>query len=541
MSNKPLVSVIISFLNGEEFIQEAIESVFAQTYDNWELLLVDDGSTDASTEVALQYAEHHPRKVRYLEHDGHQNRGASASRNLGSSNAKGEYIAFLDADDVWLPHKLEEQAAILESHPEAAMVYGPALYWYTWTASRDDIHHDLMQELGVQSNTLIEPPELLTLFLRNEGATPCPSGILVRRNINENIGGFEEAFRSIYDDQVYCAKLGLEAPVLASDKCWHWYRQHPNQRCRVTVQTGQYHSARLAFLNWLQEYLSRQGVKDGEVWTALRKELWRYRHPHLHRLLGQVKRLLKGIARRTLPVPVRRWLRSQWQSHQYCPPVGWVRFGSLRRVTPISRVFGFDRGLCIDRYYIERFLGHHSDEIQGHVLEIGDDTYTRRFGGERVTKSDVLHVQQGNPRSTIVADLTCADAIPSCTFDCIILTQTLHVIYDVRAALRHLYRILKPGGVLLVTLPGISQISRYDMDRWGDHWRFTTRSARRLFEETFPAGSVRVEAYGNVLAAIASLHGLAAEELKKEELDYPDPDYEVIIMVRAVKPEAALL
>jgi SAM-dependent methyltransferase len=115
----------------------------------------------------------------------------------------------------------------------------------------------------------------------------------------------------------------------------------------------------------------------------------------------------------------------------------------------------------------------------------------------------------------------------------------LQFIYDVRAAIRHLHRILKPSGVLLATFPGISQISRYDMDRWGDYWRFTTLSARRLLEEVFPPGNVTVRAYGNVLAAVAFLHGLSAEELRREELDYHDPDYELIITVRAVKPREA--
>lgn len=218
--------------------------------------------------------------------------------------------------------------------------------------------------------------------------------------------------------------------------------------------------------------------------------------------------------------------------------MGWVRFGSLRRVTPISRVFGSDRGLCVDRYCIERFLSGHASDIQGRILEIADDTYTRRFRGDRVIQGDVLHVAEGNPEATIVADLTCADHIPSDTFDCIILTQTLQFIYDVPAAVRTLNRILKPGGVLLATFPGISQISRYDMDRWGEYWRSTTLSARMLFEDVFPAANVAVEAHGNVLAAIAFLQGLAAEELRQEELDHRDPDYEVLITVRAVKAEA---
>jgi len=213
-----------------------------------------------------------------------------------------------------------------------------------------------------------------------------------------------------------------------------------------------------------------------------------------------------------------------------------MRFGSLRRLEPVSRVFGLDRGKPIDRYFIENFLARRAEDIHGHVLEIGDNTYTVQFGGAKVSQSDVLHATPGNPKANIIADLTSAHQIPSDTFDCIILTQTLQYIFDPKAAIGTLYRILKPGGVLLVTVPGISQISRYDMDRWGDYWRFTTLSTRGLFEEVFPSGSVETNAHGNVFVAIAFLHGLAAEELTKRELDYLDPDYEVIITVRAVKP-----
>jgi len=225
----------------------------------------------------------------------------------------------------------------------------------------------------------------------------------------------------------------------------------------------------------------------------------------------------------------------------YRPILNWwrqprpMRWGTLRRLTPVSRVFGFDRGLCIDRYYIENFLAHHADDIHGRVLEIGDDAYTRKFGSERVTKSDVLHVAEGNPKATIVADLTCTDHIRTDTFDCIIFTQTLQFIYDMRAAIRHLHRILKPGGVLLATFPGISQISRYDMERWGDFWRFTDASTRRLFAEVFGPDNVTIQTYGNVLVACAFLHGLAANELSASELDFADPEYQVVITVRATK------
>ncbi len=248
------------------------------------------------------------------------------------------------------------------------------------------------------------------------------------------------------------------------------------------------------------------------------------------------KKQLKLIARQTLPVDVYRWLGTQIQAYRCSPPVGWVRFGSLRRVKPISTEFGYDRGLPVDRYYIENFLARQADDIRGRVLEIGDNSYTQKFGGDRVTKSDVLHVVEGNPNATIVGDLTCADHIPSDSFDCFVLTQTLHLIYDVRAALKTIYRILKPGGVVLATFPGISQLAN---DQWGDYWywSFTTRAGRRMFEEVFPTANVKVETYGNVLAATAFLQGLAVKELRREELDYRDRAYEVIITVRAVKPE----
>ncbi|HYE35253.1 methyltransferase domain-containing protein [Methylocaldum sp.] len=230
-----------------------------------------------------------------------------------------------------------------------------------------------------------------------------------------------------------------------------------------------------------------------------------------------------------------RWLKGILPGAGGIPPVGWVRFGSLRRLTPLSRHFGYDRGLPVDRYYIENFLARHAPDIRGRVLEIGDDSYTRRFGEERVQQRDILHVHPGNPTATFVADLTNAEQIPSDAFDCLVLTQTLHLVYDLRAALSTIYRILKPGGVVLATVPGITQRS---CDEWASYWcwAFTSLSARRLFEEFFPADSVEVESHGNVLASIAFLQGMAYQELKSKELDYRDPQYQLLITIRAVKP-----
>ncbi len=246
----------------------------------------------------------------------------------------------------------------------------------------------------------------------------------------------------------------------------------------------------------------------------------------------------KAIIGVVLPGAAREWIRRQRIRLRW-PVVGLVRFGNLRRVRPISKVFGLDRGArerCIDIYYIERFLSEHAEDICGRVLEIGENTYTRRFGGVRVAHSDVLHARGDNPNATIVADLTVGDQIPSNAFDCIICTQTLQFIYDVHAAIRTLYRILKPGGVLLVTFTGISQISRYDMDRWGDYWRFTPKSAGMLIGECWPPHGITVETHGNVLLAVAYLHGLTTHELRSEELGYRDQDYPLIITIRAIKP-----
>src|SRR5438093_6250084 len=190
-----------------------------------------------------------------------------------------------------------------------------------------------------------------------------------------------------------------------------------------------------------------------------------------------------------------------------------VHFGMLRRTRPFSTHWDDDPGLPIDRYYIHQFLSAHAADIRGRVLEIRDNTYTYKFGTGQVTQSDVLHVQEGLPGTTIVADLTRGDNIPSDTFDCIILTQTLQFIYDVHSTVRTLYRILKPRGILLATFPGISQISRRDMNRWGEYWRFTTLSSQKCFAEVFAEEQVTVEAYGNVLSAITFLHALPAENL----------------------------
>ncbi len=643
--------------------------------------------------IAKQFANQFHERVRYLEHSGHQNKGTCATRNVGVRNAKGKYIAILDADDIWLPSKLEEQVAILEKNPDAAMLCGAVNYWYSWTGKEEDIRKDKILEVGAPQDSIIHPPNLFFhLYPLSRGVAPTPSDLLLRKDVVALVGGFEEKFNGIfqlYEDQAFLNKIYLHFPVYVTSRCWINYRVHPDSCVSTVTKDGQYNMVRRFFLEWFEEYLIQCGKKGSGVWRLLQEALFPFRaistdrmqeadtreikwwlraargntaklvfppdDPELVRItiekaetktssdiqLNQPQLRVKADHRYLLHFRARAdsprniivgfakahepWdnlglyrnigLKTEWQNfdiefvataddenarihfdvgerdisfelssvslrsleddksiepdlsamlpgrlerdkvslagtsdtllteerktavrqqtEQVATPKE-VSFGTLRQVTPISRDWGFDRGLPIDRYYIENFLARYADNIRGRVLEIGDNSYTLRFGCDRVTKSDVLHVEEGNPKATIVADLTSASHISSEIFDCILLIQTLQHIYDVRAAIRTIHRILKPGGVLLATFPGISQT--YD-HTWGGcwYWNFTTLSARRLFEEVFPAADVEIYAQGNVLASISFLHGLAAEELQKEELDYNDPGYQMLITVRAVK------
>ncbi len=314
MDRLPLVSAIIIFFNAERFLAEAIESVLNQKYTHWELLLVDDGSTDNSRSIADRYAAVDSERVRVLAHPGNENRGMAASRNLGIAQASGDYVAFLDADDVWLGSKLKEQVAILQAHGQVGMLYGQTLYWYGWTQEPQDIRRDFIPALRAPLCTPVEPPLLLPLFLRGEAAVPCTCSILVRRSLLDHIGGFEASFarvNSLYEDQAFYAKVCLNAAVIASDTCWDLYRQHPEASTAVARESGQEAAARAYFLCWLEAYMTQRGVEDATAWMALRRELWRQRLPawmpaHWRVQSGArwIKKWLLRIEERLLPAPI---------------------------------------------------------------------------------------------------------------------------------------------------------------------------------------------------------------------------------------------
>jgi hypothetical protein len=212
-------------------------------------------------------------------------------------------------------------------------------------------------------------------------------------------------------------------------------------------------------------------------------------------------------------------------------PVNWH---NLRTLKPISNVFGMDRGLTIDRFYIEDFLSKNKNLIKGICCEISENYYTKKYGKKGLV-SEVLDFNNENKSATIIGDLTKTKELPSNIVDCFILTQTLNFIYDYKSAIRGIYKILKKDGVALITVSGICQISKYDYDRWGDYYRFTNMSIEKSFKNVFGDENVHIKVYGNLLSAASLLYGLSADELNKDELFYNDPNYQVIITAKVFK------
>jgi glycosyltransferase involved in cell wall biosynthesis len=303
MSSTPAVSVIIIFFNAERFLREAIDSVLAQSDQDWELILADDGSTDASPEIARSYQSNDPRRVRYIQHEGHQNRGMSPTRNLAARNSRGEWIAFLDADDVWCPNKLEEQRQLLAANPEAGLLYGSPLYWFSWSAEMSRFR-DCQPGLGVASDTLVSPPGLL---LRNyplgRGPAPCPSDIIVSRSVFERVGGFEESFGGIYqmyEDQAFLAKVYRMTSVFVSGRCWTKYRQRLDATSVAIRDAGRYREVRRYFLEYLERQLRDENEQNPAIWKAVERAQWPYEHPLLSGAARPFQRVFNGARRRLL-------------------------------------------------------------------------------------------------------------------------------------------------------------------------------------------------------------------------------------------------
>jgi glycosyltransferase involved in cell wall biosynthesis len=521
------VSVVVPFLNAERFLRESVESVLAQTYASWELLLVDDGSSDGSSAIAREFARDHPDRIRHIEHPGHANRGISASRNLGIAEARGDLIAMLDADDVWLPGKLEHHVPLMDAHPDVGMLYGNSLYWYGWSGRADDASRDHLPYISASTNTVLDAKAMLLTQLRGECASPCPCAVMLQKSVAESVGGSDDAFRGTHEDLVLYAKMMLAAPIFVVEGWWDRYRCYSGPSDSVTTieqKDGVLNTTRRRYLEWLADYLQEHGLGDSEHYRLVVETIRRNYSSARSRLVRHGRRYARAFA------AALRTLRPG------APPrVAWVRMGHLRRVTPINRHWGLERGQPIDRHYIEAFLAQHAADVRGRVLEVGDNAYTRRYGTGKVSRSDVLDISPTNPRATIVADLADAPQIADDRFDCIIVTQTLQYVYDVRAAFWTLHRILAPGGTLLVTVPGISQTTDERL-RHSWYWLFTVASVTRLAIDVFPERGVDVTPRGNVLTAVSFLHGLAQQDLRPEEFAHDDRDFPLVITLCARKP-----
>ncbi|MEO5998181.1 MAG: glycosyltransferase family 2 protein [Chitinophagaceae bacterium] len=300
MNQQPtyLVSVIISFLNEQYFLREALDSVFHQDYGNWELILIDDGSTDDSTIIAKDFAAKNPGKVIYTEHPHHGNMGLSASRNHGISLARGELIAILDADDVWSPAKLGQQVDLIKAYPEVGMICEASEYWYSWNKKYNSSKDEIIQ-VGKQQDKVFSPPQLVEiLYPLSDGAAPCPSGIIVRKTVFDRHLGFEAHFTGkyqMYEDQAFLFKIYLNEFVYISSLCNNRYRQREGSLVQKVTQEGDYAVVRKYFLKWLKLYMRQNNIRNQKIEWLIYKAYEPYNRPVIHFIRNLFNRVIKRI------------------------------------------------------------------------------------------------------------------------------------------------------------------------------------------------------------------------------------------------------
>jgi SAM-dependent methyltransferase len=516
-----------------------------------EVVVVDDGSTDESAAVIERCSG-----VRLVRQ---RNAGLAAARNAGIRESRGDFLVFLDADDRLLPHAVSSGLRALQAEPDAAFVAGGF-------RRIDEAGH----VTAVEPAPAIDGSPYGALLRRS--FLPMHGAVLFRRTALVAAGGYDERLPACEDFDLYC-RLLRRHPMCRHASIVAEYRRHGGNMSRdarrmassaLTVMGRQWRHARrdpelraafdegvrfwvTAYGNdtawpaaaggwWLGGWQALRGAgvlcRHVPAWTAART-VERCRAATA-RALSRCAAVVRRVGGEGIAPLIALRTREALLPRNFPVPIGHVDLGDLRRTEPVDRDFGFWRGWPVDRHYIDRFIEAHAADVRGRVLEVKDPAYTRRFGRDAVGHADVLDIDPDNPMATIVADLGDGQGIPSDAYDCVILTQTLHVIYDVPAALATVRRILKPGGVVLATVPGISKVDR----RGPWYWSFTPSAARRRFEEHFPADHVHVEAHGNVLTATAFLQGMASSELAPGELDAVDPEYPVSVCIRAVKPVA---
>lgn len=496
------IAVVITCRNLGRTLVEALDSVERQTRPAHEIVIVDDASDDIYTRQVLSKLEREGTRVARCN-----GRRPSVARNLGAKLTSAEYLVGLDADDVLEPRYFELAGARLDAEPDldfvscALRAFGGATY--TWTPA---------------SPTFVEA--IAT------GGVPHASTML-RRRVWEAIGGYDEGLQSfeLLDFWASVIERGFRGLIL--DEPLLNYRIRAGSAYRRMIQPATYLDQLRRFYAKHRAAVERHGpelLHGKEAFLLSQRDYRQTLDLQVASLEAELSRLQMEIAETARMLELRGSSRVDW--------------GDLRRVEPFSQQWGRDRGTPVDRHYIEVFLEHHRADIRGHVLEVRQPMYTQRFGGDAVTERDVIDINPANLEATVVADLRHADAIATDTYDCIILTQTLQLIDDIAAVLAECARILRPGGVLLVTVPSVSKVDdESGLD--GDFWRLTEASARRFFADVFPVDALEVTAYGNVRACAAFLYGMSAEELTPADLDHVDSAFPLVVTIRAVKPAPA--
>lgn len=527
--DKSMVTVIIPCYNHGTYLPEAIESVIDQSYKNFEIIVIDDGSIDNTKKVCNDYPI-----VKYIYQ---KNAGLSAARNTGIKYSTGAYLVFLDADDWLLENALKTNLDVLLLNEDIAFVSGGYQVFY------QDINHTEIVREEINEN------HYSRLLERNY--IGMHATVMYQRWVFDSF---------MFDTSLpYCEDYDLYLKIARKHQVFHYtgliavYRMHDSNMSANYSNMMKY---ALLVLSNNEKDIETQTEKDSknrgiEFWkiyyslkiyghllfqlSSKKSNLYKTEIKIL--MINAPKLFIKFKTKQTLFF-MSRIIRNVKNALKKVLPadilLSKINLGDLNRTSPFSTQFGYDRGGPVDRYYIENFLQENASSIKRRILEIGDNEYTLRFGGNKIEKSDILHIDDSNKQATFIGDLSNAPHLPSNTFDCIILTQTLHLIYDYKAAIETCYRVLKPGGTLLLTVPGISHIAQ---DQWSKYWlwSFTDASIQRIMQEHFSEDTITVKTYGNVLVASAFLYGMGLPELKKEQLDCHDPHYQVIITVKAIK------
>lgn len=532
-SVQTLVSVVIPCYNHGNYLPDAIESLHRQTYRAIEIVVVDDGSTDNTMDAAAKYAD-----VKYVYQ---KNQGLSSARNTGILNCTGELLVFLDADDLLLPYAIEYNVKFLQKNIQAAFVSGAH------------------RVTTLDTSKIGEKKEIVTAnhymhFLRSN-YIGMHATVMFRRYLFDEFL-FDSTLKACEDYDMYL-KVARKYPVAHHTKVLAIYRRHEsnmsgNNELMLSTVLEVLHRQKQFLVSQAERKAYQDGIKNYKnYYTTLlfcqlrigkkisKEAIATLENNNLtlyfrYITIQGIKKITKYLpAEKLTPHFARRLLFKLGIYKRYRPAIGHIKAGDFYRTTPFSKSFGYDRGGPIDRYYIENFLKDEADSIKGCVLEIGDNDYTRRFGKTNVKESEILHAN-GKNFGTIIGDLSNAPHIPDNSFDCIILTQTLHLVYDSKVVIQTCYRILKPGGSLLLTVPGITPMDYNERERtW--LWSFTDRVIEKILAEEFSKNYIEINTFGNVYVASAFLYGMGLPELKKDMLDFHDPKMQVIITAKAIK------